>query len=331
MEKIKSSGESNFIKNLIGVILLFAIMTALMETGLLNRYHQGIIIFIFINIILASSLNFVTGFLGELALGHAGFMAIGAYTAALTTMNMDLPNIIQLPLSLILGGLVAGLFGILIGIPVLRLEGDYLAIMTLGFGEMIRVAIFNFEFLGGARGLVGIPKLVNFSWIFWITVIIIFVMYRLMTSRQGRAILAIRENVIAAESAGIPTVFYKIYAFAISAFFAGVGGGLLAHYITIIDPKSFNFVYSIDILIFVVLGGMGSFTGSIIGAIILTIMPEALRLGGLEEYRFLIKAVLLIILMIYRPTGILGRKEFSLMGTINFIKRKVFSNAKKAA
>ncbi|MFA5527473.1 MAG: branched-chain amino acid ABC transporter permease [Peptostreptococcales bacterium] len=319
------------LENTIGIFIIFGIMIALMNAGMINRYHQGIIIVIFINIILATSLNFITGCLGELALGHAGFMAIGAYTASFVTLNMNLglPGTVQLIISLLLGGLLAGIFGIIIGIPVLRLEGDYLAITTLGFGEMIRVAIFNLDFLGGARGIFGIPRLTNFNVIFWITVIIIFVLFRIIRSRHGRAILAIRENVIAAESVGIPTVFYKIFTFAISAFIAGVGGGLLAHYLTIIDPKTFNFAYSIDILIFVVLGGMGSFTGAVIGAIILTIMPEFLRVGGIQEYRFLIKAILLIILMIFRPKGILGRAEFSLVQTLEFIKCKIFKNAKK--
>jgi branched-chain amino acid transport system permease protein len=252
--------------------------------------------------------------LGELALGHAGFIAIGAYTTALTTLNMDLPTFLQIPVSLLLGGILAGIFGILIGIPALRLRGDYLGIITLGFGEIIRVAIFNLEITRGSKGITGIPQLASFGWTFVVMALTVFVLHRLIKSRHGRAILSIREDEIAAESIGIPTTYYKITAFSISAFFAGIGGGLFAYYMQMIDPKKFNFIFSVEILIIVVLGGMGSLTGSIIAAIILTILPEALRIGDMEQYRLLIYSILLIVMMIFRPEGLVGRREFSFKG-----------------
>lgn len=318
---------TSLVVNAVVIAALFIVLKALMQGGVINGYYEGIIMFIGINIVLATSLNLATGFLGELALGHAGFMAIGAYTAALATLNMKLPDFIQLPVSLILAGIVSGIFGILIGIPALRLRGDYLGIITLGFGEIIKSAIFNLDKITrGARGIMGIPKLVTFNWIFWIVVVVVFILYRFIQSRHGRAILSIREDEIAAESVGIPTTFYKIMAFSISAFFGGVGGGLLAHYMTIIDPKKFNFMYSVEILIIVVLGGMGSFTGSILAAIILTILPEALRVGDMEQYRLLIYSVLLVVMMIFRPEGLVGRHEFSIMG----MKDRLFGKKKEA-
>ncbi len=314
------------------IIGLYIVLIALINNNIINRYYEGILIAIGINIILASSLNLATGFLGQLALGHAGFMAIGAYTAALATIGMNLPDAIQLPVSLLLGGLVSGIIGILIGIPALRLRGDYLGIITLGFGEMIRVFIVNVNFTGGARGLKGIEQLAGFHSVFWITVITIFILYTLTHSRHGRAIISIREDEIAAEAVGIPTVNYKLLGFAVAAFFAGVGGGVFAHYMTVLDPKTFNFIKSVEILVIVVLGGMGSLTGSIISAITLTILPEALR--NFAKYRLLLYSFLLIVMMIFRPEGILGTKEFSLKGlkdTIDKLFRMIFKKAPKKA
>lgn len=279
----------------------------LFQAGIISNYYQGIIIAACINVILAVSLNLTTGCLGELVLGHAGFMSIGAYASALFTLNMDLPMAVEFPISLLLGGLVAGFCGMLIGIPALRLRGDYLAIITLGFGEIIRVLILNLKFTGGGRGLSGIPEYTTFNWVFFIMVATIILMFTLIFSRHGRSILAIRDNLIAAEAVGVNTTFYKIYAFTISSFFAGVAGGLYAHYITVLDPTTFGFMRSVEILIMVVLGGMGSFTGSVFAAGFLTLLPELLR--SLNDYRLLIYSIALVVMMIFRPEGLLGKKE----------------------
>ncbi len=316
-----------YITNTIGVVALYLVVMSLINGGMLDRYQQGIIMIIGINIILAVSLNLTTGFLGQLALGHAGFMGIGAYGAAIVTMNMNM-NIpsatIQLLISIAVGGIIAAIFGLLIGVPALRLEGDYLAIITLGFGEMIRVIVNNLEITGGAKGLNGIPPLTTFSHVYWVTVVTIVVVVTLIRSRHGRSIISIRENEIAANAVGVPTAFYKVFAFVLSAFFAGVAGGLYAHYMTILAPAKFGFMYSIEILVIVVLGGMGSLTGSIVAAIVLTLLPEALR--GFSEYRLLIYAVLLITMMLFRPSGLFGTKELSIHKLFKKSEKNINSN-----
>ncbi|MEG2039444.1 MAG: branched-chain amino acid ABC transporter permease, partial [Oscillospiraceae bacterium] len=283
--------------------------------GFVTRYLQGILMTVCINIILAVSLNIATGFLGEIALGHAGFMAIGAYTAALFTKGMGVTT--KTPhgwayfiVSLILGGLLAAVFGMLVGIPALRLKGDYLAIITLGFGEIIRVLIEYFPFTGGAQGLKSIPKLSKLPMVYWITVLVVAILFAFVHSRHGRVITAIREDDIASEAVGINNTYYKVMAFVVSAFFAGIAGGIYAHFIGILGAKTFDFNKSIDIIVIVVLGGMGSITGSILAAIGLTILPELLR--GFSQYRMLIYAIALIVVMLFKPSGLLGKYEFSL-------------------
>ncbi|NLK20827.1 MAG: branched-chain amino acid ABC transporter permease [Epulopiscium sp.] len=300
----------SYIINLSLIISIYVILILLMQAGIVNSYYEGILIGICINIVLATSLNLATGYLGQLALGHAGFMAIGAYAAAITTSMMNLPGLLQLVVSILIGGILAGIFGILIGIPALRLKGDYLAIITLGFGEIIRVIILNLNITGGARGLKGILPLTTFSSAFWVAVLVVAIIYTLINSRHGRAIISIREDEIAAEAMGVPTTFYKILAFSIAAFFAGIGGGLFAHFNNVLGAENFKFMYSIEILIIVVLGGMGSLTGSIVAAIILTVLPQLLL--DFADWRMLIYSVLLIIMMIFKPEGLLGKREFSI-------------------
>ncbi|NMA83082.1 MAG: branched-chain amino acid ABC transporter permease [Epulopiscium sp.] len=302
--------KTQYITNAIAIVLLYILFLLLIQTGLLSSYYTGLLILIGINIILATSLNLATGFLGQLALGHAGFMAIGAYSSAIFTTYFNISTTLGFILSLIIGGIIAGIFGILIGIPALRLKGDYLAIITLGFGEIIRIILNNLKITGGAKGLTGISRLTNFHLVFWVMVVVVTLLYTFVHSRHGRAVLSIRENEIAAEAVGIPTTYYKIFAFTLAAFFAGVGGGLYAHHIRTLMPSTFRFIYSVEILVIVVLGGMGSFTGSILAAIVLTILPEALR--GLADYRMLIYSLSLILMMIFRPEGFLGTREFSL-------------------
>lgn len=309
-----TNSKKRYALNLAAVIIVFVIFRLLMSSGILDNYYEGIFIMIGINIILAVSLNMTTGFLGELTLGHAGFMAIGAYSAAILTMNtnMQLPDTIILLISLLFGGIIAGIFGFIVGVPALRLRGDYLGIITLGFGEIIRVILINLDITGGALGLRGIMPYSNFTNIYWIMIVIVMIIFSLMNSRHGRSIISIRENEIASEAVGINTSFYKIFTFVLSAFFAGIAGGLFAHYMTVLDPKKFNFMFSIEILVMVVLGGMGSITGSIIAAIILTFLPELLR--EFSDYRLLIYSLVLLLMMLFRPKGLLGTKEFSLFG-----------------
>jgi branched-chain amino acid transport system permease protein len=320
---LKSKNEilKSYIINFIALVAVFLLTSFLIKAGVINKSWQGIIILICINIILATSLNITTGFLGQIALGHAGFMSIGAYSAALFVQNVTmLPAEIRFIASLLVAGIIAALFGILVGIPALRLKGDYLAIITLGFGEIIRVIIENVSFTGGAQGLRGIPKLSNFNSVYWITVIIVCILFTFVRSRHGRAIMAIREDDIASEACGISNTKYKVLAFTVAAFFAGIAGGIYAQHIGIISAKPFDFNRSIEILVIVVLGGMGSLTGSIIASIGLAVLLELLR--SVSQYRMLLYAVLLIGTMIFKPSGLLGRYEFSLTTTINSIVKK---------
>lgn len=306
------------LRYLINLILFAAflfLMNMLITGGTISKYHSGIISSIGIGIILAVSLNVATGYLGQLPLGHAGFMALGAYTSALIMKAAGgAPAVF--PLALLAGSLVAALFGLLIGIPALRLKGDYLAILTLGFGEIIRVVLLNidnvvgFKLTNGAAGLQKIPKTTTFLVAFICVGITCFAIHTLMKSRHGRAILSIRENEIAAESCGINTTYYKTLGFVVSAFFAGLAGGLYAGNTGILNPAAFGFMKSIEILVMVVLGGMGSMLGSVLSASVLTALPELLR--EFDRYRMVVYSLVLVIVMIFKPTGLMGTYDFSL-------------------
>ena len=278
----------------------------------INAYYFQILIYIGINIILASSLNLINGFAGQFSLGHAGFMAVGAYTAAVTTSALGLQRgeIWSLPgflLALVFGGLMAALFGLMVGIPTLRLKGDYLAITTLGFGEIIRVIVQNLDFLGGARGYTGIPKLANSFWVFSTVAAVIFLIANLINSTYGKSFLAVRDDEIAAEAVGISSTRVKVVAFITGAFFAGIAGGLYAHFVTYINPQQFSFLKSFEIVVMVIIGGMGSIIGVVLSAILLTILPEALR--SVSQYRMVIYSLLLVIIMITRPQGLFVRRR----------------------
>ncbi|MFN3699130.1 MAG: branched-chain amino acid ABC transporter permease, partial [Dictyoglomus sp.] len=210
----------------------------------------------------------------------------------------------------LIGGIFAGLLGILIGIPTLRLKGDYLAIATLGFGEIIRVIIYNMEIVGGPRGFPGIPKYTDITWVAFWSFICILVVYRLIHSSHGRVIISIREDETASEAMGVNTTFYKVFSFSVGAFFAGIAGGLFAHYLMMLHPSSFTFMRSVEILLMIVLGGLGSITGSVFGAFVLTVLPEALR--GFAHLRLIIYSLALIIMMLVKPLGLMGNKEVSL-------------------
>ena len=309
-----------YLINTVLVVLLFFALQAL-STGVLSTYQNKVLLLVGINIILAVSLNVATGYLGQLPLGHAGFMAVGAYTSALFTKYCTWPEPVAFAAGLALGAAMACLFGVLIGIPALRLSGDYLAILTLGFGEIIRITLNNidnvlgFSLFYGAKGLKNIPKYSDLLSVFLCVVLTCFFIHTMIKSRHGRAVLAIRDNEIAAESCGIQTTYYKVMAFSFSAAFAGLAGGLYACYIGVLDPANFDFMKSIEILVMVVLGGMGSMLGSILSATVLTILPEALR--SFADYRMVLYSVVLIFMMIFRPGGLLGSYDFSLSRLIS--------------
>ena len=313
---------------LVLVLALYILLSVLISANIINPYYSGILTMVCINVILAVSLNLATGFLGQLVLGHAGFMSVGAYSAALFTMYSGLPTVVSFPLALLVGGIVAAAFGVIIGVPALRLKGDYLAILTLGFGEIIRVLILAMPFTGGAAGLSGIPLLTTFTYVFIIAIITVAVIFAFIHSRHGRAVIAIREDEIAAEAAGIHTTYYKLLAFVLAAFFAGIAGGLYAHHIGVLDPSKFDFNYSLGILIMVVLGALGSITGSIVAGIVLTLLPELLR--GFSEYRMLIYSVILICVMLFKPSGLLGQHELSLTKILNKFRGKKAETKKEA-
>jgi branched-chain amino acid transport system permease protein len=276
-----------------------------------------VLVAIAVNVILAVSLNVVNGFAGQFSIGHAAFMAVGAYTSALVTTGLRDVQLAGLPvgvsdtlvfaLALGAGMALAALAGLLVGIPSLRLRGDYLAIVTLGFGEIIRVIIENTRALGQATGISGLPPYTNVVWAGAGVVATVVMARRLLLSTQGRALLAIREDEVAAEAMGVDTVGWKVRAFVISAAFAGLAGGLLVHKILLVTPRMFTFVKSMEVVVMVVLGGMGSITGSIVAATVLTVALEWLR--GLDQYRMVIYSVLLILLMLTRPGGLFGTHE----------------------
>lgn len=269
-------------------------------TQYIDAYYLRILTLIGINIIMALGLNIITGVTGQLSMGHAGFMSLGAYTSAILSLQFGTP----FGVSLLAGALMAAAFGFIIGIPTLRLEGDYLAMVTIGFAEIIRVFFLNFEPGGKAVGLAGIPQNTSFVLVLALVIVVIFLNTKLLNSRVGRAWYAIRENEIAAESCGVDTTRLKVMAFTVGSFLGGLGGGLYAHYMFFISPQDFAFLKSIEYLNMVVLGGMGSIPGTVLGAALLTLAPELLRV--VAEYRLLFYGALLVILMIFRPNGLLG-------------------------
>ena len=326
-----------YLINAILVVVFLVVGELMIDGGVVSRYQTGVIEQIGIYIILTVSLNIATGYLGQLPLGHAGFMSVGGYSCAIFIMRMmdvvgvtardfatGSPAAVGLfVLGIIFGGICAAICGLIIGVPALRLKGDYLAIITLGFAEIIRVVMQNidgvlgFTLTGGAKGLTGIPSYTNFLNTFIVVAISLFLIHTMMKSRHGRAILSIRDNEIAAESCGVNTTYYKTLAFVASAFFAGVAGGLYAGCIGVMAPAKFGFMKSIEILVMVVLGGMGSMLGSVISATVLTILPEALR--AVSDYRMVVYAVVLILVMIFRPEGLLGDYDFSMSRVIERI------------
>ncbi len=306
-------------KSQIALIASLAVcMGVSLSSGFIDDYYLDILLNVGINVILAVSLNLVNGHTGQFSLGHAAFMAVGAYGSAIVTLEMGDAMLrilggggwfaegLTFLVALLVGGCAAALCGWIVGVPSLRLRGDYLAIVTLGFNEIIRVILQNTSgdgAFGGALGLKGIEPYTNFFWVFAIAAISIYVIGTLVNSSYGRGFIAVRDDEIAAESMGVNTVRYKVIAFVMGAFFAGLAGGLYAHLRTTISPEGFGFLKSVDVVVMVILGGMGSTLGVILAAVILTILNEFLR--DFEQYRMIVFALLLIVMMIVRPQGLL--------------------------
>ncbi len=314
-----------------------AVALALLTVGQLLFRNAPFFVYISslvaVNVVLAVSLNIINGMTGQFSIGHAGFMAVGAYAAGVFSIAMKDNRIggeamepvsdqLFFFLALLLGGGAAALCGFVVGLPSLRLKGDYLAIVTLGFGEIIRVAVQNTASLGGSLGLSGIPQRATFfsAW-FWVFIVILFAR-RLAGSPQGRALWAIREDEVAAEAMGVDTTGYKVRAFVVSSFFAGVAGALFAHFVPVINPGSFTFEKSMEVVVMIVAGGLGSTSGAVLAAVVLTLLPEAMRtafvqFGGgdaglaqkVDQIRKPIYGVLLVILMLVRPRGMFGTHE----------------------
>ena len=302
-----NSLQKNDLKILVFALVIYGVIMGLTSAGMLSAFWQLNLIFAGINIILAASLNLINGYTGQFSLGHAGFMAVGAYVGVVLTTNFQM----AFPVAILAGGVTAGLLGALIGLPTLRLRGDYLAIATLGLGEIVRIVIINVPYVGGAAGFKGIPHHTDFTWVFCLMLVTLFIIKNFVNSRHGRACLAIRENEIAAESMGVNTTRYKVLAFSIGAFFAGVAGVLFGHNMYILSPASFTFMQSFNILIMVVMGGLGSMTGSIAGALVVTFLSAAL--ASFPNARMIIYALALILLMFYRPQGLFGYVEVTAM------------------
>lgn len=298
---------------LLGAVVLSLLCS--LGSSHINPYYLDVLLGIGVNIILAVSLNLINGYTGQFSLGHAGFMAVGAYAAASVTLFLG-PSVLPVfggaqelagkpalfLLALIVGGLAAAAAGWLVGVPSLRLKGDYLAIVTLGFGEIIRVIFQNVQAVGGSSGLKGILPYTTVFWTFSWAAVTIFTMLALIHSTYGRGFLAVHDDEIAAGAMGINTTRYKVTAFVIGAFFAGIAGGLYAHLKTFISPSGFDFMKSIDIVVMVILGGMGNTPGVILAAILLTLLPEVLR--PVAQYRMIAYSLLIILIMLTRPQGL---------------------------
>ncbi|MBV9210594.1 MAG: branched-chain amino acid ABC transporter permease [Acidobacteria bacterium] len=339
---------TSFLKTLVGavviIVLLLALNAMLSREGLfgigLDDYYGRLLVFIGINAILAVSLNLITGFTGQFSIGHAGFMAVGAYSSAYLTVyhgqamenwlsglvGASLAHVLVFLVAILVGGIVAALAGLVVGIPSLRLRGDYLAIVTLGFAEIIRIVILNIDKVGGATGFT-VPGYTNFLWVGIFAVLTIVIVRNIVRSDMGRALVSIREDELASEAMGINTTKYKVISFVISSALAGIAGVLFGHYTKFLSTNDFTFIRSFEIIIMIVLGGMGSITGAILGAAVITILPEALRqlpsvmIFGKQfnfaDLRLVIYALLLILIMLFRPQGVLGTREFGL----NWLRR----------
>ncbi len=296
-------------------LAIIALLHCLGSYDLLNQYYLHILTIIGMNIILVASLNLLNGYLGEFTLGHAGFMAIGAYTAAYTATQLHVPMVLQLLAALVAAVVVSGGIGFLIGLLTFKTVGDYLAIITLGFNMIIINAIQNMDWLGGPRGFTGIPKNTNLLIVALCLVGTVYILRNLVQSGYGRVWVAIRDNAIAAELMGINVTRAKNLAFVLAAVFAGLAGGLWAQYQQFITPRSFDYVKMTEILVMLYLGGMASLSGSILGVVVYTILLEILRAvlsfdSRLVELRMMVGPVILIVVMLTRQYGLMGNREW---------------------
>ena len=298
--------------------VVFTVVTVLINAGLLGSYYQITLYNICINIILAVSLNLIIGICGQFSLGHAGFMCIGAYSAAIMVKSM--PNMGGFAIGIVIGLIISAIAALIVSIPTLRLRGDYLAIATLGFSEIIRIVVLNMEITNGAAGITGIPQLTSWPLLFIVMVLSIMIVTNFGRSRQGRACISIREDEIASEAMGVNTTKYKTLAFVIGAMLASVAGALYTCNFFVIQPDLFNFNKSIDILVMVVFGGMGSITGSLIAAIFIGILNTVLQ--SFSSIRMIIYGLALVGIMIFRPGGLLGTKEFTFSALFKRRKKK---------
>ncbi|WP_370875529.1 branched-chain amino acid ABC transporter permease [Bacillus horti] len=296
---------SKFYWSMILLSFVFYVVTQiLISTGIINPFYTNLLHLIGINVMFAISLHLIIGITGQFSIGHAGFISIGAYASAIITMKLGLP----FPLALLVAGIAAALAGLLIGIPTLRLKGDYLAIATLGFGEIVRIVFLNIDYIGGAAGM-RVSHMTNWTWVFLLAFFTIIIIINFTNSTHGRACIATRDNEVAADAMGINTTLYKVIAFVLGAFLAGIAGALFAHNNYFIQPGNFGFLRSIEILIFVVIGGLGSLSGSIIAAALLTIIN--LFLQEYPETRMILYSLILLVIMLYRPKGLMGNVELS--------------------
>ncbi len=299
------------------LILIFPLTIVLPATGLINPYIDLVLKYIGINIILTISLNLVNGYMGEFSVGHAGFMAIGAYVSSLLTVLVfpDQAGPFLFPVALLAGGAIAGLAGLGIAIPSFRTRGDYLAIVTLAFNMIIKSVLENLDIIGGPRGFLGMDKLTTLWWVYLWVIAVVFLARNFVFSNFGRGVLSIREDEIASGLVGVNTRQVKVLTFVFSAFLAGIAGGLFAHELQFINPRSFTILKSTEMLVMVYLGGIGSLGGSILGATVFTLILEGLRtvlqqLGISQEWRLVVAPLMLILLMLFRPRGIMGLREF---------------------
>lgn len=329
----------NWLKNnkkIIIIPLIYLVIHCLNQAKIMNNYILQVLMLIGINLIMTESLNVLTGMTGQTSLGQAGFMAVGAYISAIVTSVLipaknfssaalvsikigkvgfqiaSIPQTLIFLLGTLAGGIVAAIFGYLIGTPSLKLKGDYLAIVTLGFGEVIRQIIRVTPIVGKSFGMTGIPKLANFFWIYFFAILTIFICRNFMDSSYGRACMAVRDNEIAADTIGINTARYKVIAFVFSAFIAGISGSMFAHTMVYLHPDTFAYTKSTDYVIYLYAGGVGSISGAVLGAAALTALPEILR--QISNWRLVIYGLLLVLIILFRPTGLFGGREFSFLG-----------------
>lgn len=327
--------KKNYIISFAAIVLVFLLLCLVFDTGLLGKksaYFNGLLVVGMFYTIIVCSLNLLTGYMGEFSLGHAGFMSIGAYSSAIVTTlladQISLPAPVMYLIAIFVGGIATGFIGMLVGIPALRLSGDYLCIVTVAVAEIVRVVLSNFgipAITGKAtfgKSFAGIAKLSDYHYVYITMVICVVLMYCYIRSRYGRALIAIREDRIAAAASGINVTRTKVMTFTISAFFAGVAGAVYAHYITTLVPTYFNFSKSSEFLAIVILGGSGSMTGSIVAAPILSALPQLISyvVPAFASYRMLVYAVILVVVMIFKPTGLFGTREFSLVKLLEKIK-----------